>query len=51
VGLQLDLDTDALFSILGGGSAQSCTSIVGLENGLQIFAGSVPLYKNGQLER
>jgi hypothetical protein len=22
---------------------------VGLENGIQIFAGSVPLYKNGQL--
>jgi uncharacterized protein GlcG (DUF336 family) len=49
VGLQLALVRDTLLSILGGGPAQACTSIVGLENGLQIFAGSVPLFKNGLL--
>jgi hypothetical protein len=26
-----------------------CTSIPNLPNGLQIFAGSIPLYKNGEL--
>jgi hypothetical protein len=35
--------------MLEGGPAQACTSLVGLENGLQIFAGSVPLFKNGLL--
>lgn len=49
VGLQFDLVREALLSILGGGPAQACTSIVGLENGLQIFAGSVPLFKSGRL--
>ena len=49
VGLQLDLDKNALLDILTGGPLQPCTTIDGLENGLQIFAGSVPLYKNGIL--
>jgi uncharacterized protein GlcG (DUF336 family) len=49
VGLQLDLVQDALRSLLGGGPPQACTSIAGLENGLQIFAGSVPLFKSGRL--
>ena len=48
VGLQLDLiRTNFLASI--GGPAVPCTSIPALPNGFQIFAGSVPLYKNGVL--
>jgi uncharacterized protein GlcG (DUF336 family) len=52
VGLQLAIVQNALFTILLGGQAPpkcSDSSIVGLQNGTQIFAGSVPLYKNGQL--
>lgn len=48
VGLQLDLiRTNFLASI--GGPPVPCTSISALPNGIQIFAGSVPLYKNGVL--
>ncbi|HET7113107.1 MAG TPA: heme-binding protein [Pyrinomonadaceae bacterium] len=48
VGLQLDLvQTGFLVSL--GGPAVPCTSIPNLPNGIQIFAGSVPLYKNGVL--
>ncbi len=48
VGLQLDLVKANLIATLGG-AAVPCTSIPNLPNGLQIFAGSVPLYKNGVL--
>ena len=47
-GLQLDLIKAGLTATLGG-STQPCTSIPNLPNGLQIFPGSVPLYKNGVL--
>jgi uncharacterized protein GlcG (DUF336 family) len=48
VGLQLDLvQTNFLASL--GGPAVPCTSITALPNGIQIFPGSVPLYKNGTL--
>ncbi|HEX7296769.1 MAG TPA: heme-binding protein [Pyrinomonadaceae bacterium] len=48
VGLQLDLvKTNFLLAL--GGTPTPCTSIPGLPNGIQIFAGSVPLYKNGVL--
>jgi uncharacterized protein GlcG (DUF336 family) len=58
VGLQLAIVQDALFTILTGGQVPlsasgqpkcSATNITGVQNGTQIFAGSVPLYKNGQL--
>ena len=51
VGLQLAIVQDALFTILRGGQVSKCSdrNITGLQNGTQIFAGSVPLYKNGQL--
>jgi uncharacterized protein GlcG (DUF336 family) len=58
VGLQLAIVQDALLTILMGGQVPlsasgqpkcSPTAITGLQNGTQIFAGSVPLYKNGQL--
>ena len=38
-----------MISLLDGGAPQPCSSIAGLDNGIQIFAGSVPLYKNGRL--
>jgi uncharacterized protein GlcG (DUF336 family) len=48
VGLQLDLiQANVLASI--GGAAVPCTTIPNLPNGIQIFPGSVPLYKNGVL--
>jgi len=48
VGLQLDLvKTNFLAAV--GGAAVPCTSILSLPNGIQIFPGSVPLYKNGVL--
>jgi len=48
VGLQLDLvRTNFLASLMG--PAVPCTSIPALPNGIQIFPGSVPLYKNGVL--
>lgn len=48
VGLQLDL-IKTNFEIALGDVAVPCTSIPSLPNGIQIFAGSVPLYKNGVL--
>ena len=48
VGLQLDLVRTNFLAALSGPVA-SCTSIPSLPNGIQIFAGSVPLYKNGVL--
>jgi len=48
VGLQLELIKSNLLSTLGGANVP-CTSIPSLPNGIQIFPGSVPLYKNGVL--
>ncbi|HEX8846953.1 MAG TPA: heme-binding protein [Pyrinomonadaceae bacterium] len=48
VGLQLDLIKTNLLATLGGASVP-CTAIPELANGTQIFAGSVPLYKNNVL--
>lgn len=48
VGLQLDLVRTNFLGALSGPVA-SCTSIPALPNGIQTFAGSVPLYKNGVL--
>lgn len=48
VGLQLDLIRTNFLASLGGPVA-SCTGIPGLTNGIQIFPGSIPLYKNGVL--
>ncbi|HEX8283867.1 MAG TPA: heme-binding protein [Pyrinomonadaceae bacterium] len=47
-GLQLDLVRANLLAALAGPVA-GCTSIPNLPNGIQIFPGSVPLYKNGEL--
>lgn len=48
VGLQLDLDRDGLVGALVGANVR-CTKIPQIPNGIQIFAGSVPLYRNGEL--
>lgn len=48
VGLQLDLIKTNLQAVLGGASLP-CSSLSNVANGLQIFAGSIPLYKNGEL--
>ena len=48
VGLQLDLIKTNLQAAIVGANVR-CTSIPSLPNGIQIFAGSVPLYKNGTL--
>ncbi|HET9479243.1 MAG TPA: heme-binding protein, partial [Pyrinomonadaceae bacterium] len=48
VGLQLDLVRTNFLAALSG-PVTSCTSIPALPNGIQTFAGSVPLYKNGVL--
>ncbi len=53
VGLQLDLIKANLELIIASPAFfpanVPCTNVPGLANGLQIFAGSVPLYKNGEL--
>jgi uncharacterized protein GlcG (DUF336 family) len=48
VGLQLDLIRTNLLGAIGGAMVP-CTTIPNLPNGIQIFPGSVPLYKNGVL--
>jgi uncharacterized protein GlcG (DUF336 family) len=48
-GLQIALDRSALVTILTGTPQLGCTAIPSLANGIQIFAGSVPLFKNGML--
>jgi uncharacterized protein GlcG (DUF336 family) len=48
VGLQLDLIKTNLLATLGGANVP-CTGIASIPNGIQIFPGSVPLYKNGVL--
>jgi len=48
-GLQIAIVKTALGRILSGLPVTSCTAIPNIPNGIQIFAGSVPLYKNGVL--
>ena len=48
VGLQLDLIKANLLAAIGG-AAVPCSTIPNVPNGLQIFPGSVPIYKNGVL--
>ena len=48
-GLQTDLVAGALAQALGGSVASSCTAVSALPNGIQIFPGSVPIYRGGTL--
>jgi len=47
-GLQLDLVANKLVASLAGDDGAGCTGLPQLPNGIQIFAGSVPVYRNGQ---
>jgi uncharacterized protein GlcG (DUF336 family) len=47
-GMQIDLVRTNLLAALSG-SVSTCTTIPNVPNGIQIFPGSVPLYKNGEL--
>lgn len=49
VGLQLDLVYNQLVASLGGDLSVGCTGIPAVRNGLQIFPGGVPIYRNGVL--
>jgi uncharacterized protein GlcG (DUF336 family) len=49
VGLQLDLNYNAIISFATGGSPTSCTSLARAKNGIQIFPGSMPIYRNNLL--
>ena len=49
-GLQLDLVANKLIASLAAGDESSgCTALTQLVNGIQIFPGSVPIYRGGQL--
>jgi hypothetical protein len=50
-GLQVDLLRETLLGIVAGARAIAppCTRIPAIAHGVQIFPGSVPLYKNGVL--
>jgi uncharacterized protein GlcG (DUF336 family) len=48
VGLQLDLIQTNLVAAIGGANVP-CSTIPNLPNGIQIFPGSIPIYKNGVL--
>src|SRR6185369_17064183 len=48
VGLQLDLIQTNLLAAIAGANVP-CTTIPNLPNGIQIFPGSIPIYKNGVL--
>ena len=44
-GLQLDLSLNGLVAAAGGSADRNCTGIASLPNGLQIFAGGIPIYR------
>ncbi len=48
-GLQVELVKPAIAAILAGGAPPDCTGVPGIENGIQIFGGSVPLYRGSVL--
>jgi uncharacterized protein GlcG (DUF336 family) len=48
-GLQLDLVFNNLVAGVGGNPVVGCTGAATLPNGIQIFAGSVPIYRAGLL--
>jgi hypothetical protein len=44
-GLQLDLSLNGVVAAAGGSADRNCTGIPNLANGLQIFAGGIPIYR------
>ena len=49
VGLQLDLNYNAIIASATGSPVVGCTGLARAKNGIQIFPGSFPIYKNNQL--
>ena len=49
LGLQLDLSYNAIIAAAGGSAAVGCTGLSRLKNGMQIFPGSMPIYKGSLL--
>ena len=49
LGLQLDLSYNAIIAAAGGSAAVGCTGLSRAKNGIQIFPGSMPIYKGAQL--
>ena len=49
LGLQLDLNYNAIIASATGSAAVGCTGLARAKNGIQIFPGSFPIYKNNQL--
>lgn len=49
LGLQLDLDYNAIVAAATGSDAVGCTGLSRAKNGIQIFPGSVPIYRGNTL--
>ena len=49
LGLQLDLNYNAIIASATGSPVVGCTGLARAKNGIQIFSGSFPIYKNAQL--
>ncbi len=49
LGLQLDLNYNAIIASATGSAAVGCTGLARAKNGIQIFPGSFPIYRNNQL--
>ncbi len=49
LGLQLDLNYSAIVAAATGSAKFDCTGLIRAKNGIQIFAGAVPIYRNAQL--
>ena len=49
LGLQLDLNYNAIIASATGSTAVGCTGLARARNGIQIFPGAFPIYRNAQL--
>jgi hypothetical protein len=49
LGFQLDLDYNAIVAAATGKGAVGCTGLARAKNGIQIFAGSMPIYRGNVL--
>lgn len=49
LGLQLDLNYNAIIASATGSPAVGCTGLARARNGIQIFPGAFPIYRNAQL--
>jgi uncharacterized protein GlcG (DUF336 family) len=49
LGLQLDLNYNAIIASATGSAVVGCTGLARAKNGIQIFPGAFPIYRNAQL--